>query len=140
LHPADEDVTLKVLRGLQQLSVVVPAMQHKDALFGLADFIDPRNLIEGLGVFLINPDDRLRSPLYSPRYASGLMVIARSPGANDYTSDLRQGDILYNVNQQRVESVQQVRSLLQQMKPRQPVVLQIERNSQLQYIAFEWGD
>jgi S1-C subfamily serine protease len=39
-----------------------------------------------------------------------------------------------------VESVQQVRSLLQHMSPGQPVALQVERAGQLQYIAFEWGE
>ena len=89
---------------------------------------------------MVDLDDRLRSPLSSTRNSSGVVVIARSPGLNTYTSDLLPGDIVYQINQQTVESVQQVRSLLQPMRRGQPVVLQIERSSQLQYIAFEWGD
>ena len=140
LHPSDEDLKLEVLRGRQKISVLVPAIQRKDERYDLADFIDPRNMIDGLGVFMVDLDDRLRSPLSSRRNSSGVVVIARSPGLNTYTSDLLPGDVVYQINQQTVESVQQVRSLLQPMRRGQPVVLQIERGSQLQYIAFEWGD
>jgi serine protease Do len=140
LHPLDEDLKLDVLRGRQKMRVVVPALRHTDEEHELADLIDPRNVVDGLGVFMNDLDDRLRSPLYGTRNSSGAVVIAKSPGLNIYTSDLRPGDVIYQLNQQAVESVQQLRSLLQQMRPGQPVVLQIERARQLQYIAFEWGD
>jgi serine protease Do len=139
LHPTDENLKLEVLRGRQKLSVVVPAKRRKDEGYDLADFIDPRNVIDGLGVFMVDLDDRLRSPLHT-RNSSGVVVIARSPGLNTYTSDLRALDVVYQINQQTVESVQQLRSLLQPMRQGQPVVLQIERAGQLRYIAFEWGD
>ena len=140
LHPADEDLKLEVLRGQEKIAVVLPATQHKDGRYDLADLIDPRNVIDGLGVFVVALDDRFRSPFSTPRSSSGVLVIAKSPGLNVYTSDLRPGDIVYRVNQQGVESIQQVRSLLQRMRPRQPVALQVERGGQLQYIAFEWGE
>jgi serine protease Do len=140
LHPADEDLKLEVLRGKEKIAVVVPALQHKDEQSDLADLIDPRNVIDGLGVFVVALDGRFRSPFSTPRNSSGVMVIAKSPGLNVYTSDLRPGDIVYQVNRQGVESVQQVRSLLQHMRPGQAVALQVERGGRLQYIAFEWGE
>ncbi len=120
--------------------MVVPAVRRKDVRYDLADFIDPRNAVDGLGVFMVDLDERLLSPLAITRKPSGVVVIARSSGLNTYTSELLPGDIVYEINQQTVESVQQVRSALQPMKPGQSVVLQIERGSQLQYVAFEWGD
>ncbi len=141
LHPADEDLKLEVLRGAKRMTVVVPALQHRDEGYDLADFIDPRNAMEGLGVFMVDLDvGGLRRPLLPARKSSGALVIARSPGLNVYTSELRPGDIVYEVNHYPVASVQQVRSLLQPMRPGQAVVLQIERAGELQYIAFEWGD
>jgi len=140
LHPADEDLKLEVLRGQEKIAVVLPARQHRDEHYDLADLIEPRNAIDGLGVFVVALEDGFRSPFATTRSSSGVMVIAKSAGLNVYTSDLRPGDILYQVNQQRVESVQQVRSLLQQMKPGEAVALQVERAGQLQYIAFEWGE
>jgi len=140
LHPVDEDLKLEVLRGQEKIAVVLPAMQHKDEHYNLADFIDPRNAIDGLGVFVVALDDRFRSSFPAPRDSTGVLVIAKSPGLNVYTSDLCPGDIVYQINRQGVESVQQVRSLLQQMTPGQAIALQVERGGQLQYIAFEWGE
>lgn len=140
LHPADEDLRLEVLRGQEKIAVVLPALQHRDEELNLADLLDARNVLEGLGVFVVALDDRFRGALSVPRNSAGVVVIAKSPGLNVYTSDLRPGDIVYQVNRQGVESVQQVRSLLQHMKPGQPVALQVERAGQLQYIAFEWGE
>jgi serine protease Do len=140
LHPPDEDLKLEVLRGRERISVVVPGIQHKDQRYDLSDFIDPRNLIDGLGVFMVALDDTLHRLSSSTQISSGVAVVARSPGLNVYTSDLRPGDIIHQINRQTVASVPQVRSLLQPMRPGQAVVLQIERDGQLQYIAFEWGD
>jgi S1-C subfamily serine protease len=91
-------------------------------------------------VFIVDLDDRLSRAFSSPRISSGVVVIARSPGLNVYTSDLRPGDIVHQLNRQTVESVQQLSSLLKPMKAGQPVVLEIERGTRLQYVAFEWGD
>ena len=140
LHPRDEDLKLEVLRGRERIAVVVPGIQHKDQRYDLSDFIDPRNLIDGLGVFMVELDERFRRPSSGTRVPSGVVVVARSPGLNVYTSDLRPGDVIYQINRQTVASIQQVRSMLQPMRPGQPVVLQIERDGQLQFIAFEWGD
>jgi serine protease Do len=140
LHPADEDLKLDVLRGRDRVSLAVPAVRRRDVRYDLADFIDPRNAIDGLGVFMADLDDRLQSSFLITRKPSGVVVLARSPGLNTYTSDLLPGDIVYQINQQTAESVQGVRSLLQPLKPGQPVVLQIERGGQLEYIALEWGD
>jgi S1-C subfamily serine protease len=115
-------------------------MQHKDEQYNLADLIDPRNVIDGLGVFVVALDDRLSTPFSSPRNASGVLVLAKSPALNVYTTDLRPGDIVYQVNRQVVKSIPQFRSLLQHMSPGQAVALQVERAGQLQYIAFEWGE
>lgn len=140
LHPVNEDLKLEVLRDSVRIAVVVPAMRHLDEQQDLADLIDPRNLIDGLGVFVVALDGRFRDPFATPQNSVGVLVIAKSPGLNVYTSDLRPGDIVYEVNRQGVESVQQVRSLLQHMSPGQPVTLQVERAGQRQYIAFEWGE
>jgi serine protease Do len=139
LHPADEDLKMDVLRGAGKISVTVPALQHRDKRDDLADLFDPRNVIDGLGVCVVDLNNRIRPLLSRPRYSSGVVVTARSPGPNIYSSELIPGDIIYGMNQRPIESVQQLRSTLQALKPGEAVVLQIERATQIQYIAFEWG-
>src|SRR5208282_195212 len=71
LHPADEDLKLDVLRGRDRVSLAVPAVRRRDVRYDLADFIDPRNAIDGLGVFMADLDDRLQSSFLITRKPSG---------------------------------------------------------------------
>jgi serine protease Do len=139
LHPADEDLKIDVSRGGRKISVTVPAVEHQDKRDDLADLVNPGNVVDGLGVCAVDLEGRIRSAVLNPRFSSGVVVIARSPGLNIFASDLRPGDIIYAVNKVPVETVQQLRASLQQLKPGQAVVLQIERGRALQYIGFEWG-
>ena len=139
LHPPDEPLHLEVVRGSSRVSLMVPALQHYDKEDDLAVLIDPKNFIGRLGVFVLDFDDKLRVAFPEVRM-SGVVVAAQSPGLNSYTSSLRAGDIIHSVNQTPVESVAQLKSMLGEIKPRQAVVLQIERASKFQYVAFEWGD
>lgn len=139
LHPADEDLRMDVLRGSRRLSVVVPALRSKEKRLELADLIDPRNVIDGLGVCVADLDERIRPALLPPRYSSGVVVMARSPGSHSQSASLRPGDIIYAVNRRPVETIQQLRTLLQNVKPGEALVLQIERGERLQYLAIEWG-
>jgi serine protease Do len=140
MHPSDEPLRLEVLRGSEKISLLVPVVQHHDQEDDLADFIDPRNLIAPLGVFVCDLDDKLRSELPDLRVGSGVVVVGQSSELNSYTSNLRAGDILHSLNQMPIESVRQLRLMLHDLKPGQAVVLRIERAGKLQYVAFDWGD
>jgi serine protease Do len=50
---------------------------------------------------------------------------------------LQPGDIIYAMNRRSIQSLDQLRQALKPMKAGDPVVLQIERDGSLQYIAFE---
>jgi serine protease Do len=140
LHSPDQSLQMDVLRGRQKVSLVVPAQQHQGSLDGLADLINPQNLVGHLGVFVHDFDDSVRGAFPSARIPSGVIVVAQSPELNSYTSSLRAGDILHRINQTSIESVHQLRSILHEMKGGQSVVLQIERAGKFQYVAFDWGD
>jgi len=71
------------------------------------------------------------------RIPSGVVVLGQSLDVNALTGDLHAGDIIHAVNQARIQSVEQLRSTLRQLKSGDPLVLQIERQGQLQYIDSE---
>lgn len=41
-------------------------------------------VIDGLGIYAVDLDSRIRPMLFAPRYSSGVVVTARSPGLNSY--------------------------------------------------------
>lgn len=138
LHPVDQVVRLEVLRGNQKISLNVPALEDRDKEDHLANFIDPNNQIGRLGVYVMDLDDQLRSAISADvRIPSGVVVLGQSLDLNALTSTLRAGDIIHAVNRVSIQSVDQLRSALRGLKPGDPVVLQIERLGQLQYVDFE---
>jgi len=66
-----------------------------------------------------------------------VVVLGRSLDVNALAADLRGGDIIHALNRTRIESIQQLKSVLRQLKAGDAVVLQIERQQKLQYVDFE---
>lgn len=137
LHPPDEVVRLEILRGSEHLSLNVSAIEAHDQADQLVDFIDPNNRIGRLGIFARNFDDRLRAAMPDVRIPSGVVVLGRSLDLNALAADLRAGDIILLSIARGLESIQQLRSILRQLKAEDAVVLQIERQQKLQYIDVE---
>jgi len=137
LHPPDEVVDLEVLRGTEKVRLNVPALLNPDKTDQLADFVDPNNRIGRLGIYVMDFNDRLRAAMPDLRISSGVVVLGQSLDFNALTSDLHAGDIIHALNRVPIQSAEQLRSALRQLKPGDPLVLQIERQGQLQYVASD---
>ena len=94
-------------------------------------------LIGSLGVFAVDFKPELPSVSPNVRFASGIVVVALSPGPDTQSRGIHAGDIIHALNNTSVKSVEQLRSALYRLKPGDPVVLQIERQGKLHYVAFD---
>lgn len=137
VHPPDEVVRLEILRGAEKMSLSVPALQHHDKTDQLADFIDPNSRVGKLGIYAMDFDDRLRAAMPDVRISSGVVVLGQSLDLSALTGNLHAGDIIHAVNRVPIQSTEELRSALRQLKPGDPLVLQIERQGQLQYVDSE---
>jgi serine protease Do len=137
LHPPDEVVRMEILRGSEHLCLSVPALESHDQADQLVNFIDPNNRIGRLGIFAMDFDHRLRTAIPDVRIPSGVVVLGRSLDLNSPATDLRAGDIIHAVNRTRIESIQQLSSILRQLKAGDAIVMQIERQQKLQYVGLE---
>jgi serine protease Do len=137
LHSPDTPLKLDVLRGPEKVSLYVPAVQQNDVENDLVN-LDAHSLLDRLGVYAVDLNDKVRAALPDLRFPSGVIVVAQS--LNSSTSRLRAGDIVHSLNQTPIDSVQQLRAMLRGLKLGQAVALQIERAGKLQYVAFDWGD
>ena len=139
LHSPDAALKLDVLRGLQKVSLYVPALQQNDVENGLVN-LDAHSLLDRLGLYVVDLNDKVRAELGDLRFPSGVIVVGQTSELNSATSHLRAGDIIHTLNQTSIDSVQQLRAMLRDLRLGQAVVLQIERAGKLQYVAFDWGD
>jgi len=64
-------------------------------------------------------------------------LIARTADLIGPETGLKTGDVIHGLNTTPVESLETLRAALNGLKPSSPVVLQVEREGQLQWLAFE---
>src|SRR5438270_3413672 len=138
LHHSDEVLKLTVLREAKEVSVVVPVMVHHDKIDSLADVPDlQRTLIAELGIFVADVDGKLQHLLHGEDDDSGVLVVADTGSANSIETGVETGDIIRAINRVPLQSVSQLQATVRQLKPGEPVVLQVERSGKLQYLPFE---
>ncbi len=138
LHPADQVLKIDVLRGTSPMSFNVPVTVYHDKVDELADIPDlQKNLVRELSIFVIDLDEQVKPLLHGARSESGIVVVAQTAGPNAVDTGLQPGDIIRAIARTPLQSVSQLRATLGTIKPGDPVVLQIERDGKLQYLAFE---
>jgi serine protease Do len=133
---AGEKVHLEVLRGQQHLTFDVPMMERPDTMDQISSLADPeKNLVRPLGILGIEIDKRVASMAPDLRDPFGIIVAARS---NEASADipLATGDVIRTLNGQPMTTLDRLRETLKALKPGAAVVLQIQRDERLLYVAF----
>jgi serine protease Do len=138
LRTLGESVKVDVLRGSERLTLQIPVIPQKDELDQIVDLADAeKNMIPKLGVLGLQIDEKLSKMVPGIRIASGVIVAAlTAPGASREIG-LLPGDIIHSINLLPILTVEALQSELAGLKPGSPVVLQVERQGKLQYVAFE---
>ena len=138
LHSPQEMLKLDVLRGSEKLSLRVSASQYRSDTAPQADVFEPeRSLISRLGIFAMESNLSVSALMPNVRIATGVVVLARTIEWNSVHAGLREGDIIFSINSTPIASVEELRSAVAKLKAGDPVVMQIERQGKLHYIAFE---
>jgi serine protease Do len=139
LHPTDELMTMVVLRGKQRLTLHVPVVQQKHEVDRLVDLADPeKNLVGKLGVLGIDVDSKTSELMPDLRFKSGVIVVARTAYRASVVAGLMPGDVIHAVNTTPVNNLEDLRNAIKPLKFGDAVVLQIERDSKLEYMDFEF--
>jgi len=138
LHPVDQVLKMVVKRGGEQKTLYIPAIEHRSEMDKVTDEIDPdKSLIPKLGILAIDLNAQLRSMVGDLRIANGVLVVGRAAELLVPDTGLKTGDVIHSVNATPFDSVDSLRSLIADLKPNAPVVLQVERDGKLEWLAFE---
>jgi len=138
LHPPDQVLKIDILRGTSQMSFNVPVEVYHEKLSDLSEVPDlQKSLIRRLSVFVTDLDDKVKSLLPATRSDTGVVVIAQTSGTSGPDTGLQAGDIIRTMNHVPLQSISQFQARVHEIRPGDPVVLQVERNGNLQYLAFE---
>ena len=131
-----ENVTVEFLRQGQRRAVKVPVIERDDDPMRFADKVDPeKNMIQRLGILAVALTPELTGMVSDLRHSYGVVVAMRSTDAA--ANGLEIGDVIYSVNGTAVKSFEALRSAVDGLKPREPAVLQIQREDKLRFVTIE---
>jgi len=136
---AGDRVKLGVLRGSEALTIDLTVTERAHDFDRLTDLIDPdRSLVPKLGILGVNITAANAGMASGLRMASGVIVVGHTKEEADLADiGLMTGDAIHGINGTEVTSVDDLRTMLDRLKPNSPVVLQVERNGQLSFLGFE---
>jgi serine protease Do len=131
-----EKVHLEILRCRQEMSFDVPLKERPHEMDQVSELADPeKNLIPELGILGVEIDRKIASMIEDLRDPYGIIVAARAAGAASEIP-LTTGDVIRSFNGEPVNTLDKLRAALQALPPGAPIVLQIQRDGKLQFVAF----
>ncbi|MFQ5822549.1 MAG: trypsin-like peptidase domain-containing protein [bacterium] len=134
----DDFVTLEVLRGSENLIMQVSVIERANDPERFAALVSPeRNLIPKLGILGIDLDPKIAKMLPPLRKETGVVVATRAANAPYWENGLLPRDVIYSINGDPVAGLAELRSAVANLKVFDPVVVQVERQGRLMFIAFE---
>ncbi|HEX3646388.1 MAG TPA: trypsin-like peptidase domain-containing protein [Vicinamibacterales bacterium] len=136
---AGDRITLGVLRGSDELSFTFTVGERAHDFDRLTDLVDPeKSLIAKLGILGVDITEATAGLAASVRLPSGVVVVGHTTNETQFTNaGLLTADTIHAINNHSVRSVDELRAAVDGLKPRSPVVLEIERAGQFIFLAFE---
>jgi S1-C subfamily serine protease len=124
------------LRGSEKLAFDVPVEEPPHEMDQIASLADPeKNLVRPLGIIGVEIDQKIAAMAPDLRDPFGIIVVAR---AADAAGDvpIAAGDVIRTLNGQPMTTLERLRAALKSLPPGAPVVLQIQREQRLLFVAF----
>ena len=132
---AGAKVHLEVLRAKEKLAFDVRVVEAPHEMDQIASLADPeKNLVRPLGIIGVEIDEKIAAMAQDLRDPFGIIVVARSSEGADIP--LTTGDVIRTLNGQPMTTLERLRTALQSLPSGAPVVLQIQREQRLLYVAF----
>jgi serine protease Do len=138
LHPTDKVLKLDVLREREKKTLFIPVLQEKHQMDQLLDLANAENnLVPQLAILGVSIDEKLKSSVEGLRIPSGVLVLGKAADLFAPNIGLTTGDVIHAINNRPVDTVENLRSALTEMKSGDSVALQVERQGKLQFVSFE---
>ena len=131
-----EKVRLEVLRGKDHLSFEIPVIERTDDMEQITAIANPEKaLVPQLGIIGVEINREIAELAIQLRDPFGIIVAARSNTGGSEVP-LAAGDVIRTLNGERMTTLEGLRTALKAVPPGAPVVLQIQREQRLLFLAF----
>ena len=138
LHPVDQVLKLEVLRDSGKKTLFIPVLQEKHDVDQLLDLAHAENsIVPQLAILAVSLDEKVSGMIPDLRIKSGVVVLGKAADLLGPNIGLTTGDIIHSVNNRPIDTVDNLRSAMSQLKSGDAVALQVERGGKLQYVSFD---
>jgi serine protease Do len=136
LRESSEMVQLVVLRGKTQQTFKMVALDKPQDMDRVITLADPgKNLVQALGILGVELDKKTVAMAQGLRDPYGVVVAARASGSR-VEVPLTVGDVIRTVNGEKVTTLDGLRTTMKGITAGAPVVLQVQREDKLMFVAF----
>lgn len=136
LRDFGETAKVVILRGTDQATFNVKVVEEKHDMDQVISLADPgKNLVPALGILGVEIDYKIAAMVSGLRQPFGVIVAAKAAGSTNEVP-LVTGDVVRQLNGQQVTTLEGLRNALKALPSGSPVVLQIQRDTKLQYVTF----
>jgi len=133
-----DTIVFKVQRATQVLTLYVLVTERERTPESILDPTHSAgNIVSKLGIVGMPVTDLVAKLIPPTRIPGGILVTALTAGGNAAQFGLQPGDVLHSLNRTPLDSLETLRKLLAGLQSGDPVVFNIERHGQLQYIALD---
>jgi serine protease Do len=134
-EPGDQ-LTMEIQRGKERMSKTVAIIERKSQPSQLEDLVNyDAALVRQLGILAMTVDEKVTAILPDLRRLSGVAVAAVPAEYAGLNPGLLAGDVIYELNNQRIASLDELRNALKDKKSGDAIALLVERYGQLIYVA-----
>ncbi len=137
---AGKPTKVTILRGTEKMNLQIPVAERPHTTDRLVDLVNPEeNMVGKLGILGIQIGEKIAPMLPDLREASGVLVAAKTVSSSAVDNPLTVGDVIHALNGTPVISLDYLRTSLANIRFNNSVVLQIERDGRMMYLAFRMG-
>jgi serine protease Do len=139
LRTTGDTANLQVLRGTtKHLSLDVPVLEPLHDLSRLADLSNPAtDVIPRLGIMGTTITPEIVEFVGPLRMDSGVLVTGTVASRLSVDSGLQEGDIIHALNRTPIRKMDDLRTAFSNLKPGDPVAMQVERSGKLVFLTSE---
>jgi S1-C subfamily serine protease len=133
--PGDQ-LTMEIERGKERMSKTVAVVDRKNEPSQLEDLVNyDAALVRQLGILAMTVDEKVTAILPDLRRLSGVAVAAVPAEYAGLNPGLLAGDVIYELNNRRIASLDELRDALKDKKSGDAIALLVERFGQLIYVT-----
>jgi len=132
-----DNVILEIQRGEIDKIIKVEIRERPNDVGRFSDMVSPeRNLIPRLGILALDLDETISRMLPPLRVETGV-VVANRANLHYEQDELLPGDVIHFINNQEINSLEDLKAFVGNLAAFDAVVVQVERRGQFKYISFE---